>query len=386
VGCPLPKSPTAAAAAATKSIDGSSLNPVETADPTESGISPSLLSTEKHALLFSGSGVVPESGRSAAAGPNHGSPQLRSWELGLEHLAVAPDAKANRGPHNPIFHPRSQGENPAAVVPRPHLDLAQQTPLGIVTGPLYLASPFKDGTTSSALTQSGVNVTAQSVKSRGPHTSPSPDPLHTRYLHLNLVSKALAPAYTTEYGHPQAQRGLVGHAVAEESAAAAAVRTNVIDLSVPDLVTAQFGPSSAPLPSMYGLLFDTDRDSVDGLRADERSRSSSRLLLGSDRMMMSPHVTVTVPVNPTPVSFLAKWEDMLALERQIRSSSCGAKLVQAKKAQAVEAHRTRLQGSRGEVTLTGTGTGKVVYCTSPSNYYLFHYADTWPKQTAFLVV
>ena len=373
MGCPLYKSPTAAAAA-TKSIDGSSLNAVETADPTESGPSPSLFSAEKHALLFSGSGAVPESGRSAAAG------------LELEHPAVAPDAQANREHHNPIFHPRSKGKNPAAVVPQQHLGLverSQQTPLGIVTGPLYLASPFKDGTTSSALTRAGVDVTAQSVKSRGPHTSPSPDPPHTRYLHLNLVSKALAPAYTTEYGHPQAHRGLAGHAGAEESAA---VRTNVVDLSVPDLATAQFGPSSAPLPSMYGLLFDTDRDSVDGLRADEGSRSSSRPLLGGDRMMMSPHVTVTVPVNPTPVSFLAKWEDMLALERRIRSSSCGAKLVQAKMAQAVEAHRTRQQGSRGQVTLTGTGTGKVVYCTSPSNYYLFHYADTWPKQTVSLVV
>jgi hypothetical protein len=103
---------------------------------------------------------------------------------------------------------------------------------------------------------------------------------------------------------------------------------------------------------MYWLLFDTDHDSsVDGQR-DDGSRSSSRPLLGNDRMMALQQVT------PTPVSFLAKWEDMLALERLIRSASHNAKLVQLGQAQqadhAVEANRKK-EGSQGEVTLTGTG-------------------------------
>jgi hypothetical protein len=367
VGCPL--SPAAAAATA-KSIDGSNLVESAKSTTTESGSSPSVFSPALECpSLFSRSDDVPEGGRSAAAGPHHGSPQSQSWELELTAMASA--LQAGRKRHH-RFHPHSQGANPTAgAVPQPHPDLvehSQQTPLGIVTNPVYLASPFKDGTPSFAGTQTGVeDITAQSVKSRvGPHTSqPSPDPLQASYFHLNLFSsEALAPAYTTtESGH-LSQCGL---GAAAESAATAAVRTHVVDLSVSDLVAPQLGPTSAPLPSMYWLLFDAEEheehDSVDGrLRADDASRrASSRPLLG----MMPPHVTV--PVTPTPVSFLAKWEDMLALEGRIRSVSDGVKLVKSKQAQAAraaEVHRMKQGSRRGEMTLTGTGTGKVVYCTA----------------------
>ena len=372
MGCPL--SPTAAATAP-KSIDGS--NPVKSAksSATESGTSSSLFSPAlEHPSLFSSSDVVPDGGQSAAAGPYHDSPQSQSWELEL--TALASTLRANRKRY-PTFHPHSQATNPAAAaLPQPHPDLvehSQQTPLGTMTTPVYLSSPINDGTPSSS-TQTGMgDVTAEFVKSRGgPHTSPpSPDSLQARYFHLNLVSsEALAPAYTTtEFGHPS-QRGFPGPAA--ESAATAAVRTHVVDLSVSDLLVPQLGPTSAPLPSMYWLLFDVEqqdeRDSVvDGLRADDASGcASSRPLLG----MMPPHVTV--PVTPTPVSFLAKWEDMLALERRIRSTSHGAKLGKSKQAQAaraVEAHRMKQGGRRGEVTLTEMGTGELVYCTAPSIYY-----------------
>ena len=377
MGCPL--SPAAAAATATKSIDGS--NPVESAKSTatESGSSPSVFSPALECPpVFSRSDVVPEGGRSAAAGPYHGSPQSQSWEL--EHTVMAPALQANRKRHH-MFDPHLQGANPAAAAaPQPHPDLvehSQQTPLGIVTNPAYLASSFSG-------TQTGIeDITAQSVKSRGgPHTSqPSPDPLQASHFHLDLFSSdALAPAYTTtEFGHPS-QCGL---GPAAESAATAAVRTHVVDLSVSDLVAPQLGPTSAPVPSMYWLLFDAEghdeHDSVDGLGADDASRgASSRPLLG----MMPPHVTV--PVTPTPVSFLAKWEDMLALEGRICSASDGVKLVKLKQAQAAraaEAHRMKQGSRRGEVTLTGTGTGEVVYCTA-SPICFVRSADTWSKQTA----
>jgi hypothetical protein len=334
-----------------KSIDG--LNPVKPAnpvsEPTASGTSPPSLfsaASENHTFLSSRSGVVPESGRFATGPYRNDLPQ--SWEPELEHPTVAPaDLQANR--EHPISYPRAQSANPAAAaLPRPHPDLVErsQQTLRILTSPVHLASPFRHGTSSSS---AGTADAVQSINSRGPHTSPSPGPLQARYAHLNLVSEPLGTAYT-ESGRTQRDLG----------PEAEAARRTQVDLSIPDLVAPQLGPSSAPLPSIYWFLFDLDHDSVDQ-QQDDVSRSSSRPLLG----MGAPHVT------PTPVSFLAKWEDMLALERQIRSSSHNTKLVQSKQAQAVrsvEADRTK-QGRRGEVALTGTGKRGLLCC--PQNFF-FH--------------
>jgi len=318
----------------------------------------------EHAYLFSRSGVqvAPENGRSATGqSPYHSRLDSSGWEL--EHPAVAPDLQANRELERSLFYPHSHGTNPVAIL-RPHTDLLDsQLHLGIVNNsPVYLASqalpPFRHGT-SSPNTGTGID----NVKSRNLHTSSSPASLSappgplqtpTRYVHVNLVSERSNPTYTDlEPEDPQLDLGPRPGAGTH------------VDLSqaqtVPDFVAltgSHLGPSdsSAPLPSMYWLLFDTELDSVvDRERDDVVSRSSSR---GNDRMM-EPHVI------PTPISFLAKWEDMLALERRIRSSSHNAKLVQSKRIQAdhaVEPNRTRRQ----------SGTGKEGWFVSlPSTFFFF---------------
>jgi hypothetical protein len=353
VGCHLSRSQTASAMAATppptQNIDGSNhaKSPSENlAEPSTSGTgtssSPGVFSAPlEHTYLFSRSGVqvTPENGRSAATTGHssyHGRLHSSGWEL--EHPAVAPDLRANHELESPLFYPHlhSHGANSVAL-PRPHTDLVDsQLPLGIMTNnsSVYLASqalsPFRHGTSSP---NSGTGM--DNVKSRNPHTSPSPasdspGPLQqtpTRYVHVNIVSERSDPAYM--------ELELGTH----------------IDLSsqaqeVPDFVVppagSQLGPSaesSAPLPSMYRLLFDMELDSaVDGERDDVVSQSSS------SRGMMEPHVT------PTPISFFAKWEDMLALERRIRSSAHNAKLVQSKRIRAghaVEPNRARQQSGTG---------------------------------------
>ena len=129
---------------------------------------------------------------------------------------------------------------------------------------------------------------------------------------------------------------------------------------------SQLGPSasSAPPPSMSWLLFDTALESVrDPEQDDVVSRSSSR-------GMMESHVT------PTPISFFAKWEDMLALERRIRSSSHDVKPVQSKLIQAVQAvepTRTRQQ--------SGTGKGGLFCCLLPFSFSFFtQRADAWSNR------
>jgi hypothetical protein len=399
VGRHLSRSQTAPAMAATppptQSIDGS--YPVKSpsenlAEPTTSGTGTSESPTSvfsaplEHTYLFSRSGVqvAPENGRSATGHspyPYHSRLHSSGWELG--HPAVAPDLQGNREHERPLFYTHSHGANPVAL-PRPHTDLLDsQLPLGIVTnGPVYLASqalsPFRHGTSSP---NTGTRI--DNVKSRNPHTSP-PGALQTptRYVHLNLASEHSDPAAYMELGlgYPQPDLGPGPGAGVRARVETPGTGTHV-DLShsqvqaVPDFVVrtgSQFRPSesSAPPPSMYWLLFDTELDSVvDQERDDVVTRSSS------DRMM-EPHVT------PTPISFFAKWEDMLALERRIRSSSHNAKMVQSKRIQAVHAvepSRTRQQ--------SGTGKRGLFRCPLPFSFSFFmQRADAWSKQTASIVV
>ncbi|KAH9997925.1 hypothetical protein BJV77DRAFT_1065013 [Russula vinacea] len=296
--------------------------PPNSAEPiVASGTSPSLFGDSLgHTFLFPGSdGVAPESGRSGSAAT-----------LELEYPDASPNLQANR--EHTIFYPHPQGANPA--LPQPHPDLvkhSQQT-LEILTSPVFLASPFKMVPHLPA--QHGRAI----CQIHGPHTSPSPGPLQTRYAHLNYVSESLAPAYSTEFGHPQRN---LGPALAEAETAAS---THVdAGFSAPDLVSPQLGPSSDPHLSMYWLLFDKDHDSsVDGQRTmglvprltsvGERSHEptardpDASLILGQ----VGRHARVGAP-------------DSLSISR--------CEVVQSGEAQktdcAVEANRTK-QGSGGK--------------------------------------
>lgn len=356
------------------------------AEPTTSesgtGTSPNVFSAPlEHTRLFFRSGVqvVPENGRSATGhGPYHS--RLHSgWELELEHPAVAPDLQENRELGRSLFYPYSHGANPVAL-PRPHTDLVDsQLPLGVVTNsPVYLApqalSPSRHGTSSP---NTGTSIDNFESRSRQAHSSPSPTgtlpcalQTPTRYVQVNLVSERSDAAYMElELEYPQPDLGPGPGAGVRAVVEAPGTNTHVNlpqAQAVPDFVVpteSQFGPSesSAPLPSMYWLLFDTELDSiVDREQDDVISRSPSRGII-------EPHVT------PTPISFIAKWEDMLALERRIRSSSHSAKPVQSKRIQAVHAvepDRTRKQ--------SGTGKGSLLRCPL---HFLFFFSSFLPAQS-----
>jgi len=290
------------------------------AKPASPGESPTQLSSGDalgHAALFSPrSRIISASVRSPITHLRDAGARPQSWET--EHMTMAPpDLQVNR--ECPISYVHSpQGSNPG--FPSSDLDLAghsQRSPL-IAAIPTYDLSPFRHGDAPSPI---GASMEAPSVGSHDPHTLPGAGIglLQPSYAHLNVVSEssALAPAYT-DLGHALRNLG--------PATATATTRTRAsIGLPVvPDLDsdTAQLGPSSVPLPSIYWLLFDMDCDSIDQLRdGSVSSLSPPRLPSGNadgTGTALPQHGSV---VAPTPVSFMAKWEDMLALDRQIRSSS-----------------------------------------------------------------
>jgi hypothetical protein len=271
-----------------------------------------------HAALFSPrSRIISASVRSPTTCLRDAGRRPQSWES--EHMTMAPpDLQVNRECPISYVH-SSQGSNPG--FPLSNLDLAGQprrSPL-IAAIPTYDLSPFRHG---DALSPIGASMEAPSVGSHDPHTLPGAGIglLQPSYAHLDLVSEssALAPAYT-DLGHTL-------HHLDPAAAATAAARTRAsIGLPVvPDLDSdmARLGPSSVPLPSIYWLLFDMDCDSIDQLRDGSVSSLSPPRLpsgnAGGTGTALPQHGPV---VAPTPVSFMAKWEDMLALERRVRSSS-----------------------------------------------------------------
>jgi len=320
-----------ATTAAARSIDDvfdSVKSAANAAKPASSGESPNQLSSgdaQGHPALFSPrSRITSDSVRSPATRLHDAGARLPSWEP--EHTTMAPpDLQVNR--ECPISYVHSpQGSNPG--FPSSNLDLAghsQRSPVtaAIPTYDLTLSSPFRHG---DAPSRSRASMETPSVGSHDPHAFPGAGIglLQPSYAHLNFVSEspALAPAYM-DLGH--ALRNL-GPAAAAAAAATAAARTHAsIGLPVvPDLDsdTAQLGPSSVPLPSIYWLLFDTDCDSIDQLRnGNVSSLSPPKFPSGhadGTGTALPQHGSV---VAPTPVSFMAKLEDMLALDRRIRSSS-----------------------------------------------------------------
>ena len=321
-----------ATTAAARSIDNefdSVKSAANTAKPASSGESPNQLSSGDAqglpALFSPRSRTISDSVRSPATRLHDAGARLPSWEP--EHTTMAPpDLQVNR--ECPISYVHSpQGSNPG--FPSSNLDLAghsQRSPVtaAISAYDLTLPSPFRH---SDAPSRGGASMEALSVGSHDPHTFPGAGIglLQPSYAHLNLVSEspALAPAFM-DLGH--ALRNLGPAAAAAAAAATAATRTHAsIDLPlVPDLDpdTAQLGPSSDPLPSIYWLLFDMDCDSIDQLRnGNVTSLSPPKFPSGSadgTGTALPQHGSV---VPPTPVSFMAKWEDVLALDRRIRSSS-----------------------------------------------------------------
>jgi len=354
VGCALSGSQTGAAATITTGIDRG-LDSVKStaaavaannlAEPASSGESPDLLSSSDalgHAFLFSsrsGANVISDGVRPLATTSLHhtGVARPRSWEP--EHPAVSPrDLQANR--ESPIFYLHSQGAHigfPSSHLPLPvgPSERSRRSPLGIVATPdsyLTLPTAFQlgDAASPSSTSTAGMEVQSQSARSRGPSHACLPAGaglLQTRYSHLNHVSESLASASAyTNLGHPLRDLGptvTATAAAAATTAAASHIHSDAGPSVSPNLLAPQLGPSTAPIPSMYWLLFDMDCDSIDRTRdGDMSSLSPPKLPSGDDtNATASALLPQAGSVTPTPISFIAKWEDMLALERRIRSSS-----------------------------------------------------------------
>lgn len=315
--------PAVATTAEARSIDDESdsvMSAANLAKPASSGESPNQPSSGDalgHAALFSPrSRIISDSVTSPTTRLHDAGARTRSWEP--EHTTVAPpDLQVNR--ECPIlFVPSPQGSNPGFH--SSNLDLAghsQRSPVTMTIPPydLTLPCPFGHG---DAPSRSGASMEAPSVGSHDPHTLPGAGIglLQPSSTHLNIVSESstLAPAYV-DFGH--ALRSL-GPAAATRTHASTGLPV------VPDLDsdTAQLGPSSVPLPSIYWLLFDMDCDSIDQLRdGNVSSLSPPKLPSGNadgTGIALPQHSSV---VAPTPVSFMAKLEDILALDHRIRSSS-----------------------------------------------------------------
>ncbi|KAI0004548.1 hypothetical protein BJV74DRAFT_382502 [Russula compacta] len=328
VGRALSRSQAAAATATTKgAADG--LDSVESANLAElpsSGASPSLSYAGERAFLTSRSGVVSDGVNVKSATGHHHHTRPCSWELEHRPAVAVSDLQANR--ERLVFYPQpdssSQGGTHPALTRSQHPDFVaahSQRILENIADPVFFSSPFRRGGASSP------GGTSMDVQSAGDHASRGSS--QTRQFHLNLVSESsVLPTYAELGQHPRRDLGPL----------AAAARTHASDLSLADLVAPQLGPSPALLPSIYWFLFDVDQDSVDWRRDVSRS-PPSKTLSGDAGSMTAPHVAVT----PTPVSFLAKWEDMLALERQIRSSHNANVPPQSRQARAQAQTQTQTQ-------------------------------------------
>jgi hypothetical protein len=398
VGCTLSGPQTGAAATPTAGIDGGLASVKSTvaaannlAEPASSGESSDLLSSSDalgHAFLFSprsAASVISDGVRPLATTSLHhtGATRPRSWEP--EHLTVSPrDLQANR--ESPIFY-LSQGTH--TRLPSSHLPLpvglserSLRSPLGIVATPdSYLALPttshLGDAASPSSTCAAGMEVQSQSVRSRGLSHTRLPAGsglLQTRYSHLDLASEPLASAYT-DLGRPL--RDLGPTATTAAAAAAAHIHSDAGTSVSPNILAPQLGPSTAPIPSMYWLLFDMDCDSIDRTRdGDTSSLSPPKLPSGDDaNATASALLPQAGSVTPTPISFIAKWEDMLALERRIRSSSsshdnsknAAANLPpqSSKRVPEAQTQQTQTQDQAVEINTTNRDSRELQYLMCP---------------------
>jgi hypothetical protein len=278
------------AAATTISGSGHSSKLASVAEPSSSG--GTLSDTVANSFL---SGVVSDSARSTS--PHGGS---QAWG----HNAVASGLQANR--ERTVICSRSQGAYPPLTRSHPAVLYSQRTVNPLRTTPIYPTSSFQHASSLSSMI-------AQPADPRGPHTSS--EPMQPCYPYQDVGCHSPALMYPGDSQHSPIS-----------TVAAARIHS---DSSALDPVVPQ--PSLAPPPSMYWFLFDNDDNSV-GLHKDA-SRSPSRPLGNAD------NIAPRTAANPTPISFLAKWEDMLVLERRIRSSF-EANLGQIKQTQPLESGQT----------------------------------------------
>ena len=192
-------------------------------------------------------------------------------------------------------------ESPSALLHSQHTVNSCATRLGYdLASPLQLAS-----STSSFFSDS------QPPSTCGSH--PPQSSVQTRYFHATLGGfHSAGPTYPK--------------CTAQDSRPASACIHP--DSSIPTHVVSQ--PPLVPLPSIYWLLFDSDEHSIEG--HNDTLRGSP---LSPPGELGGSGVAVASQASATPVSFLARWEDLLTLERSVRSSFI-KNLCQARQAQPPE--------------------------------------------------
>jgi hypothetical protein len=267
------------AAATSCSVSSHSLKPASVAEPRSSEGTPS------DAVANSSlSGVVSDSARSTSP---HSSTQ--PWE----HPIITSELQENVNRERTVFCSHSQGASPALQVTS-NSSFQHISPLGSTIS--HPADP------------------------RGRRTEPEPI-IHPRY-HDQDVSRQAPGLALPEEATSQHDPNLPTLEATRMHLGSSVILNRVAPAPAPGVPPPQ--SPLAPLPSMYWFLFDNDGNSAGPYRDEDASGDPSRLLPGNG-----------ATANPTPISFLAKWEDMLVLERRIRSSF-DANLQQMKQAQLLE--------------------------------------------------
>lgn len=179
-------------------------------------------------------------------------------------------------------------------------------------------------------------------------TSPH-EPVQTRYFHTTLGS-----SQSVDLAYPKCTH--------DSRPASACIHP---DSSVPIHVASQ--PSLVPLPSIYWLLFDRDEHSIIGGRNGTLRGSP----LSPPGELGGSGVAVASQASATPVSFLARWEDILTLERNVRSPFV-KNLWRARQAQSPEL--TYIEHDDLGASLTNSGR---CFCASFSALQYRAYASMW---------
>ena len=290
------------------------------AEPTHGSGSPKLEGLAE-AILSSSTGVRP----SAAEEPLQSdvgvntfseceSPSIRrssTKELSDATDLVRPNLDLRTNRDHLAFGSSSHGarlaqvpESPSTLLHSQHTTNSCGTRLGYdLVSPLQLVG-----------SPEGLLLSSQHPGSCGPHTLH--EPVQTRHFLATLGSSQSVDLTYPKY-------------TAHDSSRPASVPVCIHpDSSVPTYAAAL--PSVVPLPSIYWLLFDKDEHSIGGANGDLRGAPLSPL-----GELGGAGVAVVSQASATPVSFLARWGDILTLERNTRSSFA-KNLLRAKQAQYPE--------------------------------------------------